>query len=217
MLKKIWEGLKAPVKEHGGTLSFIQASTASTPGKERSYHRELTRLEEARERARKEVKQLLAGSKEQELENKLEEFTDEISRLEEAVKQLVHEEAMGKEVIQVTSSDIQQKQTTLEKMTKLWAGARERLRENKSDQELRKYEEIKRNDKDIIGENIRTMTNIIKEEEKKVEDLKKKTRDNQERIEELQGKRKGIQHELDKKLQENKDQEERQSKEKSRG
>ena len=33
-LKKIWEGMKAPVREHGGTLNFIQESEASTPVKE---------------------------------------------------------------------------------------------------------------------------------------------------------------------------------------
>ena len=67
-LKKIWEGMTAPVKEHGGSMSFIQVSEASTPAKETANMREVTRLEEASERARKEVKQLLAGNKEQELE-----------------------------------------------------------------------------------------------------------------------------------------------------
>ena len=56
------------------------------------------------------------------------------------MKQLNHDEAMGKEVIQGTTLDIQKKQSSLEKMMRLWAEAKEKLTENESDQYLKRDE-----------------------------------------------------------------------------
>ena len=127
------------------------------------------------------------------------------------MKQLNHDEAMGKEVIQGTTLDIQKKQSSLEKMMRLWAEAKEKLTENESDQYLKRDEHMKRKDTENQTENIRNMTNILKEEESKLEDLKKKSGETQEQIDKLQEKKKGIKLELDNKLQENKDHEDRQS------
>ena len=72
LLKKIWRGMRGPIKEYGGTMRFIQKSEASTPAKDRSKGREQTTLlEEARERARQEVEGLLSGDREQELKKEL--------------------------------------------------------------------------------------------------------------------------------------------------
>ena len=183
MLKKIWEGVKIPVKEHGGTLNFIQESEASTPAKDRTKAIEqVSRLEEARERARKEVKLLLAGGKEQELKNKLETLTEEVGGLEEELKQMIHNEAMGKEVIEETASDIQRTMTCLEGEMNRWAEAKERHMAKEDDLDLRHDEQIKRKEKENLAEKVRNMSDILKEEEKTVEVLQKKREELQEQI-----------------------------------
>ena len=203
LLKKIWEGLKAPLREHGGSLSFIQESEASTPVKERTKLREqVTRLEEARDRAWEQVKQLLAGGKEKELESKLEEIRKETTRLEDAVKELIHNETMGKEVIQETNTDIQKNQTSLEKITTIWTEAKDRLTENERNQQCIKDEEIKRKEKENIAEKLRNMTKMLIDEEKKLEDNRKKIGETQKSIDRLYTEEKGIRQELDNRMQE---------------
>ena len=63
---------------------------------------------------------------------------EETSRLEEAVKELIHNETMGKELIHETNTDIQTNQTRLEKMMTLWTEAKEKLTENESNQHYKK-------------------------------------------------------------------------------
>ena len=204
LLKKIWEGVKIPVKEHGGTLNFIQESEASTPAKDRTKAIEqVSRLEEARERARKEVKLLLAGGKEQELKNKLETLTEEVGGLEEELKQMIHNEAMGKEVIQETASDIQRTKTCLEDEMNRWAEAKERHMANEDDLDLRHDEQIKRKEKENLAEKVRNMSDILKEEEKKVEVLQKKREELQEQIDKCKEEKRNVQQELETKIQEN--------------
>ena len=208
LLKKIWEGMKAPVKEHGGTLRFIQESEASTPAKDRSKLREqVTRLEVARDRARKEVKLLLAGGRDQELDVKMKELTDEISRMETVLKQLVHNEAMGREVIEETASDIQKAKTSQEEIFKLWSEAKARHSENEDDQDLRNAEETRRQEKENLTGQVKNMRDMLKEEEKKVEDYRKKIEDTQELIEKLNDKQKDIRQELEARLKEKREQE----------
>ena len=142
LLKKIWKGMRGPVKEYGGTMSFIQESEASTPAKERSKGRgQRSRLEEARERARHEVEGLLSGEREQELEQDLQKLGDKAAQLEEEMKQLNHNEAMGREVLEETQREIQRGKARLEKLSNLWREAEARLTDNEDNQELRKEEQ----------------------------------------------------------------------------
>ena len=195
LLNKIWEGMKAPGKEHGGTMSFIQENEASTPANDRSKREMLSRLEEARDRAKKEVKLLLAGDREQELERLLEALTDELSRLDEELKQLIHNKTMGKEVIEETSSDIQTTTNIAENITKLWKEAKDKHLEKEDDQELRKAEIIRRKEKEDLAEKVKNMIDLLQEEKKKVEENRKKIGEIQERIEKLRKEKVDLQHE----------------------
>ena len=38
LLKKIWTGMRGPVREYGGTMRFVQKSDASTPAKGSRQH-----------------------------------------------------------------------------------------------------------------------------------------------------------------------------------
>ena len=187
-----------------GALSFIKKSEASTPAKDRTKAREqLSRLEKVRERARKEVKLLLAGGREEELVTKLEASTDQVSRMEEAVKQLIHNEAMGKEVIERTASDIQKTKTGREVIFKLWSEAKERHTQNEDSQELKEVEKIRRQEKEDLTEKVRNTTDMLKEEEIRVEDHRKKIGETKELIERLNEEKRDIEQKLEARLKEN--------------
>ena len=187
LLKKIWKAMKAPVKEYGGSMSFIQESDASTPSKDRSKGREqMTRLEEARERARQEVKILLSGDREQELEMKQHRLSDERTRLDNDIKQLLHNETMGNEVIEKTETEIIKNQASLDELSNTWREAKENFVNDEDNMELKRDVYAKKKQKDFIVVKVKSMAANIAEEKKKLEDERQRigeTNALQERLE----------------------------------
>ena len=77
-------------------------------------------MEEARERARQEVEGLLSWDREQELKQELQVVSEEANRLERELKQLKHNETLGKEVINEMVNKVKKNKVSLKKLSNLW-------------------------------------------------------------------------------------------------
>ena len=182
-------------------MSFIQQSAASTPAKDRSKGREkMSKLEEARVRARQEVEKLLSGGREQELEKKLHNLSAEKSKVDDDLKQVKHNESMGKEVIKETTVELKKNQANLEKQANLWEEAKNMLATDKDNEELRKDEDLKRKQKSHIHEKVENMTAIIEEENRKLENQKERIEEIMNHKDSLEAESRRIKQELEKSI-----------------